>query len=200
MTALLVITSCIFTSCGESSSSSSSSNFSNDLILPGKDRVWWYEGFDSCEEIEKFILTLRKANMNGNFRFGFSDVEAPNGYKHFYTSFSGHIDIDSSNKEDIYYSKYDRFWIETYFNENTNVLPIYNSFVIYFYPFYSNNENFSNDAIEHTIIDYYDGSAYISFNYDESVIMEVKLEAASKGKINKEQLIDALIDNYKVII
>lgn len=189
---LLMLASFVCTGCGE--------NSSNSLVLPGKDRIWWYEGFDSREEVEKFILTLRKAGKNGKFRFGFSDIAAPNGYKHFYTSFSGHIDIDASNKEDIYYSEYDYFRIETYFNEDTEILPIYNSFEIYFYPFYSDEEDIKNSEIQFEITDYFGGLCEISFSYDNSTVMEVRLSSASNGKIDREQVVNALIDNYELIV
>jgi hypothetical protein len=57
--ALLAIASCICTSCGESGGSNSGSNSNNDLVLPGKDRLWWFEGFDNNDEVNKFIIELK---------------------------------------------------------------------------------------------------------------------------------------------
>ncbi len=197
---LLAITSCICTSCGESASFNSGSNSNNSLILPGKDRLWWYESFDSLEETEDFIIDLKNTKKNGDFNFGISNFEVPDHYKHFSTTFSGHIDINTSNKEDIFNSIYDQFWIENTFNENTNILPIYNRFSIYFYPFYCSDDTFDNNKIKYEFIDYYDGAYEATFTYDESIIMKVDLSQKSGKEIDKEQMIGDLINNYKLIV
>lgn len=199
-TALLIIASCICTSCGEGASSNSSSNSSNDLILPGKDRLWWYEDFDNFDEAEDFLIDLKNTKKNGDFNFGVSTFEIPNLYKHFSTTFSGHIDIDTSNKEDVFNYIYDRFWIESIFNENTDILPIYNRFSIYFYPFYCLDDVFDNSKIEYESINYYDGAYEATFTYNESIIMKVELSQECGKQINKEKMINDLINNYKLIV
>ena len=193
-TALLAITTCICTSCSESIGPS------NGLILPGKDRIWWYEDFDNFDEVEIFLIDLKNTKKNGDFNFGVSTFEVPNLYKHFSTIFSGHIDIDTSNKEDIFNSVYDRFWIENTFNENTDALPNYNRFSIYFYPFYCLDDIFDNSKIEYEFINYYDGAYEATFTYDESIIMKVKLSRKCGKQINKEQMISELINNFMMVV
>ena len=202
VSALLAITSCICTSCSESIGSSSGSNSNNDLILPGKDRLWWFEGFDNNDEVNKFIIELKNAGKNGTFSFGVSNFEVPNLYKHFSTTFSGHIDKNASKKEDIFNSIYDYFWIENIFNENTTNLPNYNRFSICFYPFYSQDKDntFDNSKIEYEFINYYDGAYEATFTYNETIIMKAELSQESANEIDKELMIDELINNYKLIV
>lgn len=199
-TALLAIASCICVSCGESTSSNNTSSSYNDLILPGKDKVWWYENFDNYDEVKDFIIDLKNTNVNGEFNFGVSNFEVPNLYKQFSTTFSGHIDIDTSHNENIFNSIYDRFWIESIFIENTNILPIYNKFSVYFCPFRFSGDTFNNEKIEYEFIDYYDGTYEATFTYDENIIMKVELSRDSSKQIDKEKMIDDLINNYKLIV
>jgi hypothetical protein len=194
--ALLAIASCICTSCGESGGSNSGSNSNNDLVLPGKDRLWWFEGFDNNDEVNKFIIELKNTGKNGTFSFGVSNFEVPDLYKHFSTTFSGHIDNSASKKEDIFNSIYDYFWIESMFNENTDILPIYNRLSIYFYPFYCLDDVFDNSKIEYEFIDYYDGAYEATFTYDESIIMKVDLSQECGKQIDKEKMISELINNF----
>lgn len=171
-----------------------------DLILPGKDRVRWYQGFNDSTEVYEFITELKYTEKNENFNFGISNFAVPSIYKHFSTTFSGHININNSHEEDIFHSTYDEFWIETIFNENTIVLPIYNRFSIYFYPFYLLDNTFDNKKINYEFTNYYDGSYEGKFMYDKNIIMKVKLSQESSGQINKEQMIKELITNYKLIV
>lgn len=172
----------------------------NNIVLPGKDKVWWHQGFDDSVEVHEFIKELKNTKKNRDFNFGISDFEVPSIYKHFSTTFSGHIDINNSHKEDIFNSTYDEFWIETIFNENTTILPIYNRFSVYFYPFYSIDNTFDSKKINYEFVDYYDGAYEVSFIYDKSIIMKVKLSPESSSQINKEQMINELIINYKLIV
>ena len=199
---LLTFTGCLFTSCSEAPVTSNDSNSNNGLVLPGKDRLWWFEGFDNNDEVNKFIIELKNAGKNGTFSFGVSNFEVPILYKHFSTTFSGHIDKNASKKEDIFNSIYDYFWIENIFNENTTNLPNYNRFSIFFYPFYlQDKENtFDNSKIEYEFINYYDGAYEVTFTYSESIIMKVELSQESGNEINKELMIDELINNYKLIV
>ena len=95
---LLTFTGCLFTSCSEASVTSNDSNSNNGLVLPGKDRLWWFEGFDNNDEVNKFIIELKNAGKNGTFSFGISNFEVPILYKHFSTTFSGHIDKNAYNR------------------------------------------------------------------------------------------------------
>lgn len=175
-------------------------NADGDLVLPGKDRIWWYQSFDSSDEICQFIVELKNTNKNGDFNFGISNFEVPNTYKHFSTTFCGHIDVKTSHEQDIFNSIYDEFLIETIFNENTTTLPIYNRFSIYFYPFSLLNNSFDNKKIDYEFVDYYNGSYEATFMYDDNIIMKVKLSQESNDQIDKEKMIKELINNYKLIV
>lgn len=169
-------------------------------ILPGEDRIWWYQGFEGLEATKDFILELNNSNKNGDFNFGISTFEAPNLYKHFSTKFSGHIDNKASKKEDIFNSIYDQFWIEEMCNEDTADLPNYNRFNVYFYPFSSQGDTFDNEIIEYTFADYLGSSFEVAFTYNDSIIMKLELSVESKGLIDKDKMISELINNYKLIV
>ena len=87
-------------------------NSDDDLVLPGKDRIWWTEGFNDLNEASKFLVDLRNTQKNGNFNFGLSSFIIPKKYICRSTGFYGHIDGNFSNKEDIFNSTYDYFWIK----------------------------------------------------------------------------------------
>ncbi len=184
--------------CGSNVDSDNDSN--SELILPGKDRLWWDSSFDNIDEAKNFIFKLKNAQKNGNFNFGVCDFEAPDGYEIFSITFSGHIDNNASKKEDIYNSSYDYFEIKFSFYKDLATLPAHNRFDIYFYPFCLKDSSFVNSKIEHSVLDYYDGSCEISFTYDETVFMKAELLAESNGQINKENMIGELSDNYVLIV
>ena len=102
----------------------------SDLILPGKDRLWWDASFDNIDEAKDFIIELRNAQKNGDFNFGVCDFEAPDGYEIFSITFSGHIDNNASKEEDIYNSSYDYFEIKFSFYKDLATLPAHNRFDI----------------------------------------------------------------------
>lgn len=199
---LLTITNFLCTRCNfnNGASTDGTNTNDNDSVLPGKDRVWWYQGFDNSTEVQEFITELKNTKKNEDFNFGISNFEAPSIYKHFSTTFSGHINNNTSHEEDIFNSTYDEFWIETIFNENTTILPIYNRFSIYFYPFYLLDNTFDSKKINYEFVDYYDETYEATFIYDKSIIMKVKLSHESSSQINKEQMIKELITNYKLIV
>jgi len=194
---ILTITNFLCTSCNFNNGANTDDN---DLVLPGKDRVWWYQNFDNSYEVHEFIIELKNTNKNEDFNFGISNFEVPTIYKHFGTIFSGHININTSHEKDIFNSTYDEFWIETIFNENTTILPIYNRFSIYFYPFYYQANVFDNNNIKYEVNSYNDGSYDVIFKYEDSFIMKAKLVKESTSKIDKDQMIKELITNYKLIV
>lgn len=175
-------------------------NVDPDLILPGKDRLLWDASFNNIDEVKDFIIKLKNAQKNGDFNFGICDFKAPIGYKIFSLTFNGYIDINASKEDDIYNSIYDYFEIKLSFHDNIGTLPAYNRFDIYFYPFYLEDLNFINSKIEHSVLDHYNGSCMISFTYGETVLMKVNLSAESNSKINKENLIDELSNNYMLVV
>ena len=65
--ALLTFTVCLFTSCSEAPVTNNDSNSNNGLVLPGKDRLWWFEGFDNNDEVNKFIIELKNAGKKWHF-------------------------------------------------------------------------------------------------------------------------------------
>lgn len=194
---VLTIANFLCTSCSINNEANTNDN---GLILPGKDRAWWYQDFDNSSEVHEFIIELKNTNKNGDFNFGISNFEVPTIYKHFGTIFSGHINITTSHEEDIFNSVYDEFWIETLFNKNTTILPIYNRFSIYFYPFYYQDNVFVNKNIKYEVNTYNDGSYDVIFKYEDSFIMKAKLAKESTSKIDKDQMIKELISNYKLIV
>ncbi|GEM_PF-4201582 len=198
--ALLTFTSCVCISCGGNTGTSNDSNSNSDLILPGKDRIWWDASFANIDEVKEFIIDLKNAQRNSDFNFGVCEFESPSGYKLFSITFSGHIDNNASKEKDIYNSSYDYFEVKASFYKDSEILPNYNRFDIYFYPFYSNNINLINNEIEYSILNYYDGACEISFSYDTSVVMEVKISAESNIEIDKEKMINELINNYKLVV
>ncbi len=191
---------CSITACGNHFSSNDDSDSNDDLISPGEDRLWWDANFDNIDEAKDFIIKLKNAQKNGDFNFGVCDFVAPSGYEIFSITFSGHIDNNASKKEDIYNSSYDYFEIQISCYKNREILPAYNRFHIYFYPFCLADLNFVNSKIEHNVYDYYDGSCEISFSYDKNVLMEVNLLAESNHQIDKENLIDELSNSYKLVV
>lgn len=168
--------------------------------MPGKDRIWWYQGFDNINDAASFMVDLKNAQKNEDFNFGVSEFDLLGIYKKFSIIFSGHIRNGTSNKEDIFNSIYDRFWISCIYNEDTTVLPINNEIYVDFYPFNCDKEKFNNDEIKYTVTEYYDGKKQIAFEYNETMIIQVKLSSESNSTIDKEKLINELIQNYRVIV
>lgn len=82
-------------------------NSEDDLVLSGKDRIWWTEGFNDLNEASKFLIDLRNTQKNGEFNFGLSSFNILKEYVCRSTGFYGHIDGNFSNKEDIFNSTYD---------------------------------------------------------------------------------------------
>ena len=168
--------------------------------MPGKDRIWWYQGFDNINDAASFMVDLKNAQKNEDFNFGVSEFDLLGIYKKFQLFFSGHIRNGTSNKEDIFNSIYDHFWISCLYNEDTTVLPINNEIYVDFYPFNCDKENFNNDEIKYTIEGFEYTTNEITFTYYENIIMYVKLTQQSNAIIDKEKLINELIQNYRVIV
>lgn len=53
-----------------------SCNDSESLILPGKDRIWWYRSFKDYDDVSDFLIKLKKAGKNGDFNVGLSALDA----------------------------------------------------------------------------------------------------------------------------
>ena len=47
---------------------------------------------------------------------------------------------------------------------------------------------FNNDEIKYTVTEYYDGKKQIAFEYNETMIIQVKLSSESNSTIDKEKL------------
>ena len=62
------------------------------------------------------------------------------------------------------------------------------------------DNTFDNSKIEYEFINYYDGAYEATFTYSESIIMKVELSQQSGNEIDKELMIDELINNYKLIV
>ena len=196
----LVLTSLTTFGCSNENTIDSSSSSSYSSILPGKDRIWWYQGFDNINDAASFMVNLKNAQKNEDFNFGVSEFDLLGIYKKFSIIFSGHIRNGTSNKEDIFNSVYDIFEIDCIYHEDTTVLPINNQIYVNFYPFNCDKDNFNNDEIKYTVTEYYDGKKQIDFEYNETMIIRVKLSSESNSIIDKEKLINELIQNYRVIV
>ncbi|MEI3532528.1 MAG: hypothetical protein V8Q90_02710 [Bacilli bacterium] len=61
-------------------------------------------------------------------------------------------------------------------------------------------KEFSNKNIKYNITGYENSLSDITFIYDDTRIMYVKVFHESTKKINKEKLINELIENYKIIV
>ncbi len=61
-------------------------------------------------------------------------------------------------------------------------------------------KEFSNKNIKYNITGYENSLSDITFIYDDITIMHVKVLHESTKKINKEKLINELIENYKIIV
>ena len=196
---LAVVVSCICTNCSENNGSSSGSNFDNNFISPGKDRTWWHKSFDSFDKAVNFLIDLKNAGKNGDFHFGVSNFEIPGGYERFSTTFSGHIALNYSNKEDILESTYDRFRIEdTYYHDTLN-LPNYHKFKITYYPFNCEIVGINFDKTEYTDINYFDGAYEGSLTYKNNTLLKVEFTKQSSLQIDKAKLVNDLLENYKFI-
>lgn len=76
----------------------SNSDSEPDIVLPGKDRIWWFNVFQTEGEAVDFLAELKSARMNGDFRFGFFPIDSLNPYEKDSLIFCGHIDINTSKK------------------------------------------------------------------------------------------------------
>lgn len=61
-------------------------------------------------------------------------------------------------------------------------------------------KGFSNKNIKYNITGYENSLSDITFIYDDTTIMQINLSYESTKKINKEKLINELIENYKIIV
>lgn len=61
-------------------------------------------------------------------------------------------------------------------------------------------KEFSNKNIKYNITGYENSLSDITFIYDDTTIMYVKVFHESTKKINQEKLINELIENYKIIV
>lgn len=61
-------------------------------------------------------------------------------------------------------------------------------------------KEFSNKNIKYNITGYENSLSDITFIYDDTTIMHVKVLHESTKKINQEKLINELIENYKIIV
>ena len=177
-------------------------NFSchNDDI-PDHQRIWWYEKFDSNDEIPSFMTELKDTGKNGDFSFGLSKFEISDYFEPFNIVFSGHIKNGCSKKEDIYNSTYDKFWISTIYLESDPNLSVYLAKIkLYFYPFFLEGEQFDREKIECVPAKCTSGEYEASFNYHDERIMKVELTRQSNPLIDKEKMISELISNYELII
>ena len=59
---------------------------------------------------------------------------------------------------------------------------------------------FSNKNIKYNITGYENSLSDITFIYDDTTIMQINLSYENTKKINKEKLINELIENYKIIV
>ena len=71
----LVITSLATFGCSNENTIDSSSSSSYSSILPGKDRIWWYQGFDNINDAASFMVDLKNAQKNEDFNFGVSKFD-----------------------------------------------------------------------------------------------------------------------------
>ena len=181
-------------------SKESNHNSYNSAVLPGKDRIWWYEGFENINEISDFIVKLKNTNKNGDFNFGISEFTLPEKYKCLSNVFSGRIDRHHSNKEDILNSVYEYFEIRSIYNEKTTILPNYNQIHLWFYPFYCENGTFDKENIKYTVLVQSVQLNRVVFSYHEDIIMEFELNEYSSKEIDMQVLIDELIENYRIIV
>lgn len=63
----LVITSLATFGCSNENTIDSSSSSSYSSILPGKDRIWWYQGFDNINDAASFMVDLKKCTEKRRF-------------------------------------------------------------------------------------------------------------------------------------
>ena len=175
-------------------------NSYNSAVLPGKDRIWWYEGFENINEISDFIVKLKNTNKNGDFNFGISEFTLPEKYECFSNVFSGRIDRHHSDEEDILNSVYEYFEIRSSYIEKTTILPINNYFDLWFYPFHCENGMFDKENIKYTVLVQSVELNRVVFNYYEDIIMEFELNKHSSKEIDRQVLIDELIENYRIIV
>lgn len=79
----LVITSLATFGCSNENTIDSSSSSSYSSILPGKDRIWWYQGFYNINDAASFMVDLKNAQKNEDFNFGVSKFDLLGIYKNF---------------------------------------------------------------------------------------------------------------------
>lgn len=61
-------------------------------------------------------------------------------------------------------------------------------------------KEFRNKNIKYNITGYENSLSDITFIYDDTTIMQINLSYESTKKINKEKLINELIENYMIIV
>ena len=171
------------------------------IPVPDNERIWWYEKFDSNDEIPSFMTELKDTGKNGDFSFGLSKFEISDYFRLFSIGFSGHIDDNYSSKEDIYNSTYDDFWISTIYLESDPNLSVYLAKIkLYFYPFFLEGKQFDKEKIEYVVNDYYPERYEAHFEYYGETIMKVELTRQSNPLIDKDKMISELISNYELIV
>ncbi|MGM9813539.1 MAG: hypothetical protein ACI32C_01310, partial [Candidatus Enteromonas sp.] len=177
-----------------------SSSSGSDLILPGKDRIWWCQGFGDDDEAAMFLNELNSSGQNEHFNFGLSSFALPENYALISSDFWGHIDNDFSHSEDIFNSTYDRFWIRNYYNDRSVPPPNYHSIELYFYPFVSDLSSFENDAIECSYIEHGLEWSEAIFTFKGQTIIRLEIPRESKNKVDSERVINELRANFRIVV
>ena len=180
----------VFALCGCSESGLSVDSNVNSSLMPGRDRIWYYDNFDDDEEAKEFIINLSQTPANEKFSFGFSHFTTPENYKNVKAEFSGHILTGTDNTKDIYNSTYDVFWISSYYRSKDDYITIT------YLPFYPdsvfNKENVSSK------ITIWGNIKLIDFTYCNELIMNVEYLVANTD-IDENNFISELLENFQVI-
>lgn len=170
------------------------------LPVPGEERIWWYQSFDSEREQLSFAETLLEAGANSVFKLGKSYFSLPLNYELNLINFSGHIEADSSKNEDIFNSKYDYFEFKfVFFNNEKGEGPNFDRVDLFFYPIYGNNDIFSNEGLAYTLYEENSGAYDISFLYSDYEVMKIHVSSQSNNHFNQNELISELITNFELL-
>lgn len=195
----LLLTSFVTVGCDNGNSTNSSSNSKG--LIPGDNRTAWFEWFDNINDAANFIVNLKNAQQNDDFNFGITEFDLLGTNEKLSINFFGFISGESSSTDDILNTKYVYFSITCIYIEKNNFSQSYNYDVeISFYPFMCDKKEFSNKNIKYNITGYENSLSDITFIYDDTTIMQINLSYESTKKINKEKLINELIENYKIIV
>lgn len=195
----LLLTSFVTVGCDNGNSTNSSSNSKG--LIPGEKRFVWFDWFNNINDAANFIVNLKDAQKNDDFNFGISEFDLLSTYDKLSIYFFGFISGESSSTDDILNTKYVYFSITCIYIEKNNFSQSYNYDVeISFYPFMCDKKEFSNKNIKYNITRYEYSLSDITFIYDDTTIMYVKVFHESTKKINQEKLINELIENYKIIV